>query len=215
MKTFLTIISHIFHPMLMSVIGIILVLRLPIFNYSPQYYHFKAIIATLILTIIIPITSIFFLRKKGKIKDWFISNKEERTIPYIISVIAYVIWSVFLYQELNFPIEFTLIATGSVLSIIGLMIINLKWKISAHSAGVGGLLGGILSISYITLTNPVALIITIIIISGLVIISRIILKAHTPSQVTAGFIWGFICFTMPLYFLELFSHWLQNQPILD
>ncbi len=201
--------------MLMSVISIILLLRLPIFSYSSTSYHLEAIIGTLILTVIIPIASILFLRKKGKINDWFISNKEERRVPYIISIIAYTSWIVFLYQKLNFPIEFALIGTGSVLSILGLMIINYRWKISAHSAGVGGLLGGILSISYITLINPVWLIIIITIISGLVVISRIVLKAHTPSQVTGGFIWGFVCFTLPLFFLEIFNNWLQTQPVFD
>ncbi len=212
---FLTIITHIFHPMLMPVISVFFILRLPFFDYSPPYYHFNLIASTLFLTFIVPAFSVFLLQKKGKIDDWFISRKEQRTIPYVVAIVTYVLWIVLLYQYFNFPIEFTVIAAGTVLSILGLMVINVKWKISAHSAGVGGLLAGVLSVSYITLINPVLLIMVIIVISGLVIISRIVLKAHTPWQVIIGFIWGGMCFIIPLFFLELFSHWLQHQPIFD
>lgn len=77
------------------------------------------------------------------------------------------------------------------------MIINLKWKISAHLCSVGGMFAFIIGVSYKMAINPLGLIIAALIISALVGISRVELKAHTPSQALCGFIVGFICIIIP------------------
>ncbi len=211
MKIFLTIITYIFHPMLMPFYSIVLLLNFDVFKYSSANYYSATILSTLLFTLILPMIPIFGLKQKGIIKSYLIPNKKERTIPYTFAIITYALWLVFLYENLNFPIEFVLVASGSVLSVVGITLINLKWKISAHSAGVGGLLGWILSISYICSINPIEIISGAILVSGLVAISRIYLKAHTPLQVVFGFLLGIICCTTPVYFFEIFNDWLQTQ----
>ena len=62
---------------------------------------------------------------------------------------------------------------------------------------MGGLVGGIFGVAYVAAINPVWTIVAAIIISGLVAISRILLKAHTLSQVIGGFILGFLCVFIP------------------
>ncbi len=198
MRSFLRLITYVFQPILMPTLCMILVLQLNLFSKLPTSYTLLALGGTIFFTIILPSLPIFYMLKKGTVSDFFISKKEERTTPYLFALISYILWLIFIVKMLHFPIQFILIAMGSFLSIVGLALVNLKWKMSAHMAGVGGLLGSIIAISYLTYINPTTVIITSVIITALVGISRVELKAHTPLQIVAGFIWGLICCLVPI-----------------
>ncbi len=204
MRFFLRLITYVFQPILMPTLCMLLVLQLHLFSKLPTSYTVLALGGTLLFTIIMPSVPIFYMLKKGMVSDFFISKKEERTIPYVFALISYVLWLIFIVKMLHFPIEFTLIAMGSFLSIVGLVLVNFKWKMSAHMAGVGGLLGSIIAISYLMYINPVNVIVASVVITSLVAISRVELKAHTPLQIVVGFIWGLICCLLPiaLYLIE-------------
>lgn len=199
MKTFLKLISYVFQPLLMPTYAIVLLMQIPLFQFFGTQYRVIAIVGTLLFTAILPALPILLMMRKGQIRDLFISRREERTIPYLFSFLAYVFWVLFLWRTLQFPIEFIVLAIGTVFSVILLVIINLKWKISAHTAGIGGLVGGIIAVSYMIGINPVALIITSLIVAGLVAISRIYLKAHTLPQTIGGFCLGVACLLFPAF----------------
>jgi membrane-associated phospholipid phosphatase len=80
-------------------------------------------------------------------------------------------------------------------------IISLKWKISIHLAGLGGILGAIMALSFRFGLNPVLWIIGIILISGLVGTSRMLLGKHNLSQIIAGFFLGLAVFYPIVYFI--------------
>jgi membrane-associated phospholipid phosphatase len=73
----------------------------------------------------------------------------------------------------------------------------MKWKISAHLSGIGGLTGGVFAFCYVMAVNPVWLMILMLVMSALTAISRIELKAHTPAQTLAGFTVGFLMVFLP------------------
>lgn len=198
MRTFLKLISWIFQPLLMPLFGIILLMQAPTFKlFFPSGYHWIAIGGTFLFTTILPALPILWMMRKGEIKDLFISKREERTMPYLFSILAYVFWVLFLSKTMGFPIELLIYAIGCVVSIFAMMMINLKWKISAHLTGIGGLVGGIFGVCYQLQLNPVWLFVTVIIISGLVAISRLYLKAHTLGQIIGGYLLGFILVFVP------------------
>ena len=198
MRTFLKIISYIFQPLLMPFYGMILLMQTNLFSIFSPAYKIIAVAGTLLFTGLLPALPIFMMMRRGQIKDLFISKREERTMPYLFSMLSYVFWLFFLWRTLQFPPEFSLVAAGSVLSVFLMVFINLKWKISAHTAGMGGLIGGIFGVAFVAAINPVWIITAAIIIAGLVAISRILLKAHTLSQVIGGFFLGFACVFIPV-----------------
>ena len=51
---------------------------------------------------------------------------------------------------------------GSVVSIVIITLINMRWKISAHLSGIGGLTGGVFGICYRMAYNPIWLFILIL-----------------------------------------------------
>lgn len=198
MNTFFKIITYIFQPLLIPTYGIILLMQLSLFQLFPTSYRLFAIAGTVFFTCILPSLPILFMMKNRQISDIFISKREERTMPYLFSLLAYIFWVLFLWRTLQFPMEFVLLAIGSIVSVVLMVFINLKWKISAHTAGMGGLIGGIFGVAFVAAINPVWIITAAIIIAGLVAISRILLKAHTLSQVIGGFFLGFACVFIPV-----------------
>ena len=70
--------------------------------------------------------------------------------------------------------------------------VNLFWKISTHTAAIGGVAGALIAFSGIFSYNPVWWLCIIIIVAGLLGTSRMILRQHSLSQVVAGFLLGFV-----------------------
>ncbi len=183
-------ISYLFQPLLMPVFGIILLMQIPAFQVMGSSYRTLAIVGTFLFTGLLPALPILLMMRRGQVRDLFISRREERTMPYLFAFLAYIFWVIFLSSTLQFPPELVAVGVGTLLSLISLVFINLKWKISAHAAGVGGFVGSIVAVSWLMSINPVGLIIASLVISGLVAVSRIYLKAHTPAQVIGGFTLG-------------------------
>jgi membrane-associated phospholipid phosphatase len=200
MKTFFKIISLVFQPLLMPTYGMILLMNMDIFTGLPLLWRWIAIVGTFLFTGIFPAIPIWLLMRKGEVHDLFISKKEERTMPYLFSFLAYVFWAIFMWRTMQFPTFIVAMGMGSALSIFIIVFINLRWKISAHVAGMGGLTGSIFGVCYRTAINPVWLFIVILAISALVALARIELKAHTPGQVLAGFAVGFATVFTPCFF---------------
>ena len=200
MKTFYKAITLIFQPLLMPTFGMIILMNMTFFVGLPPLWRWISIIGTFIFTAVLPAIPILVMLRKGEINDLFISKKEERTMPYLFSFLAYVFWSMFMWRTLQFPMFIVAMGIGSAISIIAITVINLKWKISAHLGGVGGLTGAVFGVCYRMAINPLPFLIIILAISALVALARMELKAHTPSQVLAGFVVGFLSVLLPCIF---------------
>jgi membrane-associated phospholipid phosphatase len=124
-----------------------------------------------------------FLRRLGEIVDLDASVKEERTIPFLISVGFYFIGLIILlFFEVNIiTIAFWFCYISNTLVTI---LINKHWKISAHTMGAAGPLA---AITYVF--GPAALVFSVIVL--LVGWARIQLKVHSFSQVIAGILFAF------------------------
>ncbi len=184
-------VSFILQPLFMPVFGMIMLVNMDLFSAFSIGWKINAVVGTFVFTALFPAAPILFMISRGKIHDLFISKKEERTIPYLFSFIAYLFWTLYLWRILQFPLSLVAMGIGASISILTITLINLKWKISAHLSGIGGLVGGIFGICYRLGINPTWLYVVILSLSALVAFSRIELKAHTPQQTLAGFSVGF------------------------
>jgi membrane-associated phospholipid phosphatase len=95
-----------------------------------------------------------------------------------------------LMYDFNIWPAIKLFVLGGGLCILLAAIITIKWQISAHLMGIGGLVGMLISFAYF-LQMPLLVVISgILIVAGLVGFARLQLQAHKPSQVYAGFLSG-------------------------
>lgn len=194
MKIAAKIISSVFHPLLMPVIGLLIVFNTDSYiNYAIPVDLKKAVVILIATsTFIIPLLISLLLLNRKLINSLEMETTKERIIPYAFTIIFYVFTLYMLKQAPIPPIIFKFII-GATLSVILAFIINIKWKISAHMIGIGGLFGALLSISWaleVYITPYIAL---SLLIAGLVGSSRLILKAHNPPQIYVGFVLGLFC----------------------
>ncbi len=179
-------------PLLMPLYGVLFLFQLDNFSYLPLFFKGVTVGGTVFFTIILPLVPLLILRRSGQISDIFISCRKQRSIPYVFSLMAYALWTYFFWHTLQMPLYIVGMAAGACLSIALLACINLKWKISAHMAGIGGFVGSVFGLCYRVASNPVGFIVILPFFVVLLGLARIELKAHTPTQVLAGFVVGFL-----------------------
>jgi len=193
--------SYLFHPLSMPVIGVVLIFYsdlVPGFSYwsygDTLTNGWLFILMCYIFTNFIPGVSALILKKMGKISSLQMPKKEERLLPFTITGMSYVFFFYYVKDLIGFepPLILNLFLLGAIIAIIIGVVITFNWKISVHMIGVGGLVGIFFLMSVWIAPVPIYLISSILI-SGLIGAARITLKAHTLSQVFAGFLLGFFC----------------------
>lgn len=192
MKLFSNIVSILFHPLLMVTYGVIMALTFTYLAIYPLAMKGLLVGGAFLCTAVIPGLFILLMVKNGAAVDLELSDRRERVVPYLIFITSIMVCTLFMYK-IMVPFWFLSLLIGAGIALFLALFINFFWKISAHTLGIGGLLGGIMGVSRIHLINPYFGFILIFLIAGLVGTSRIFLKRHTPMQVYAGFCLGFIC----------------------
>jgi hypothetical protein len=95
-------------------------------------------------------------------------------------------------MDLNIWPTVKLFVLGGGLAILLVTFINIKYKISAHMAGIGGLLGALISLSYLLKFDMTYYYIGIVLVAGILASSRLKLNEHKPSQLYTGFTLGLL-----------------------
>ena len=192
--------SVLFHPLLMPTLGFVLLFNSGFyFAILPWKVEKYMLLVVFLSTCVLPALSIGILALKPGF-DIHMEKSTDRILPLMFSSVFYYLGYLILEKLPVFPIyNFFLIA--SILVQIALLIISLKWKISAHAAAIGGLLGGFFGLAFRLQENPVYILIALILIAGIVGTSRLILQKHTSEQVYAGFLLGFLMMNLVFTFI--------------
>jgi hypothetical protein len=185
--------SYIFHPLLMPTYGFALLFftKNYIATFTPSNLKLVILGVTFIFTFLLPAINALILLKMGRIKSLEMETSSERIIPYG-SAALYYFALFYLFYNAQFPSIFKILILGATISILLTLIINFKWKISAHTIGIGGIAGAALGIIYRLQLDLHFILMVIIFCSGIVAYARLKLNAHTPAQVYTGFTLGFL-----------------------
>ena len=186
------VLSMVFTPLYLSLVGIIALFTLSYLNQLPTAYKLTVLTLVYIFTILLPTVQIRFYRNYHGWTLIQLSNKERRIVPYLISVTSYMVCS-YIMQRLNFPHFISSILIAALMIQCVCTIINVFWKISTHTAAIGGVTGALMAFAFFFGFNPIGWLCIVLLLAGMVGTSRIILRQHTLAQVTVGFIVGVIC----------------------
>ena len=192
MKLLSHFISSVFQPLLMPMYSVALLFVYTHFKfiYANQFLTF--LIPTVLFTFLIPGVLIYIMLRLGMISDLTLLKRRDRFAPYAVTMLCFG-FLIYYFYNLGLPLWFLMMLVAPIITMVLASIITLWWKISAHMFGVSSLIGGVMSISYfVEKSNPYFLFILLFVIAGLVGVSRLILRRHTPNQVYAGFLLGFI-----------------------
>lgn len=143
-------------------------------------------------TFMIPLTVSVYLLKRGVIRSLHMETTQERKIPFLVTAFAYTFTYYLLRRVPLSPVLYVTLM-GAILAVIILILVNLKWKMSAHMTGFGGFTGAIFGIAYRLSHNLTILIVILFIVAGILGTARLISSNHTPAQIYTGFFNGFLC----------------------
>lgn len=187
------IISFLFHPLLMPTYGFAFIFfsKNYISTFTPPNLKWIILGVTFLFTFFLPSLNAIILLKMGRIKSLEMETNTERSIPYI-STSFYYLSLFYLFQNTpQFPTIFKILILGAAISVLLSFIINFRWKISAHTIGIGGISGAALGIIYRLQMDIHIMLMILLLLSGIVAYARLKLNTHTPAQVYSGFILGF------------------------
>ncbi len=148
-----------------------------------------------IMTFLIPVLSISTLKMFGLIPDFKLEDRKYRVLPFVFTSCFYIVTTYAFYSKIHVNLILDLLICISLLLLV-LTAITYFWKISIHSATMGGVAGFLLALQLLYPTPSFMYPLAIVLVTGgLVMSARLYLQAHTPSQVYAGAIVGFaICY---------------------
>lgn len=196
--------SALFSPLLMPTYGVFLVLWCSFLNANPVGDRVAALMVIFGITCILPIVFIALLHNFKIIKDKRLDERTERSIPYVFAILCYVA-AYFYLDHIHAPQWFSAFMAGGALACVVSFVVNLKWKISAHMAGIAGVV-----MLLFELHNPtnrleafdLSWILWIsILLAGIVGSSRMVLGRHTLCQVLAGALNGLVCVKLAMMIL--------------
>lgn len=170
---------------------------LALFFYSylkmfPLEYRMFILITTFIFTVVIPRAGINLFRILMRWSHRELSHRERRHVPYILTICSYTACIV-LMTRLNVVMFVRGVIMAAFVSQIICIFINAWWKVSTHMVGMGGLIGALVAFSNLFYFNPLWYSCALILLSGALGTSRIVLRQHTLAQVLVGFFIGFAC----------------------
>ena len=187
-------ISIVLHPVLMPTYALILVFQLS--NYldytTPPAAKVALFMIVIFNTLIMPVLISWLLIRKGFIKSFNMDKREERVVPFISNTVLMMI-AYYMLNRLALPKIFTLLLLGAATSVVLAVIINLKWKVSIHMIGLGGITGMFFGMSTFLLIDLRIPILISVIVAGIAGTARLAMGAHRPSQLYTGFLIGFCC----------------------
>ena len=186
------IMSMIFTPFYLPIVGLIALFIFSYMSLLPMMYKLVMLAMVYLLTVVAPSLLIHLYRLCQGWTSHELGRKERRLVPYIISIVCY--FACFFWMEYrNTPRVISIIVVVALTIQMVCALINIWWKISTHTAAIGGVAGGLISYSIVFSFNPLWWLCFVLILAGAVGTARMILRQHSLSQVVTGFLVGAAC----------------------
>lgn len=193
-------VSYVFHPALLPTWLLFFIIQFvpsilnPITAEGRNSLLLVVFISTCAMPVLMLTIIMLLYKRKFSLDDLFMVNKSDRIFPFFFTGLYFIALTYNLFDQFGNVLYMIMMSISAL--ILLLAIITIFWKISVHSAGMGGGLGILFIIAYLfsgaDFLIPVLL---LVFASGIVMTSRLFLHVHSVSQVYGGFLIGFIvCF---------------------
>lgn len=181
--------SEVFNPFYLPVVAMIVLFTFSYLSLLPWFYKLMVLAIVYMLTALVPTLLIRMYRKHEKWTVIELYDRQKRAIPYVISIACYVA-CYYLMGLLRMPHFMGCLVVAALVIQIVCTIVNIRWKVSTHTAAIGGIAGAVAAFGGIFGFNPVWWLCAIILLGGLVGTSRMLLMQHSLGQVAGGFVIG-------------------------
>lgn len=184
--------SWVLVPLLMPVYGLIMAFSLSVLDVVSMGLRVGFTFVVAGINFVIPVLLVLLLKYMGIVNDVGLNGRKERLIPYIITALCFGGTAWFMAEK-GAPVWLCMFFAGGGLAALINLLINFRWKISAHAAGIAGIVALLIKMDKYTVCEPAifAWLIITVCMAGLLGSARVWLGRHTPWQVLAGFLVGF------------------------
>ena len=188
-------------PLLMPTYGVFMVLWVSVLCLLPYGTRVSVLLVCMGITCILPLIFLSVLRHFKLVKDLHVEKREQRFFPYMFTALCYTVAAYYLYY-CHSPQWFVMFMVGSAVTVLIMAIINLKWKISAHMAGIGGVVALVYQIHVQGLSafDLFWMLCITIMVAGMLGSARLVLNRHDAWQVLAGVVVGFLSVSLTMRF---------------
>ncbi|MDQ3100839.1 MAG: hypothetical protein M3R08_05595 [Bacteroidota bacterium] len=185
-------ISILLHPVFMPLYTIALVMWMDpdLVYFLPDQARYIMLTMIFVMTVAFPLTSTLLLLRAHLLTSLEMRTSQERIAPFGMTLLYYCMTYYLLRQSPLHPVVLSIFA-GVIVAMLLTLLITLRWKISAHMVGVGGMLGAITAVTVVHSLAVFPIIALVIVIAGLLGTARSIAGTHMPAQIYSGVALGF------------------------
>ncbi len=195
--------SYLFHPIFIPiyVTFFLLYIHPSAFSGFSDFNKRQTLVIVILNLIFFPLLSVVLLRALGFVESIFLRTQKDRIIPYIACGIFF-FWAYTVFkQQSAYPLLLSSYVLGIFFASSAALLANIYYKISMHAIGMGGWLGIFFVIMHgdsMLMSLSIAI---VILLTGFVCTSRLLLKSHNPFDIYSGIAIGIVTQLMAAYFI--------------
>ncbi|MDP6909093.1 MAG: hypothetical protein QF371_06285 [Flavobacteriales bacterium] len=189
-------ISLVFQPLFVPIYSLVILFNANTYityAVTPEIKQFIYLV-TILNTIILPMGVFYYFYRQKLIQSFHMHTAKERSLPFLTTLVFH-LSTYYLFTKVPMPDLFQNIVLGAAISVVFAFIINMKWKVSIHMLGMGGIVGTIIGLILRYQVDALQLVMVLVVLSGIVGYARLRLNAHSPKQVYVGFVLGTLILT--------------------
>ena len=172
------IVSMLFTPFYLPILGLATLFMFSYLSMFPLIYKIQVLALTYLFTILMPTLLIHLYRRYQGWNLIELGQRERR---------------IYVMERLHMPHFMSSIIVAALLVQMICALINIWWKISTHTAAIGGVGGALFAFSFYLGFNPVWWLCLVFLTAGILGSCRMILRQHNLAQVVVGFWVGGFC----------------------
>lgn len=195
MKTVIVIarvLSALFRPTYYPLVGFVILFTFTYMSIFPWFFKLWVLLMVYLFTVLLPAMATHAYRRMRGWNVHELRHQSKRLVPYAIHLSSYLL-CMFVMRSIHLPRFMLAVLAVSLMVQCCCLLVNLRWKVSMHSAGAGSVTGALIAYAQLFGFNPVWWLCGAILLCGLVMTSRTLLRQHTLWQVLAGTLLGVLC----------------------
>jgi hypothetical protein len=190
------LVSFIFHPLLIPAYITFFLIYIHPYAFAGMIEQLKMyrLVSVFFSTAFLPAFSVFLMKQLGFVKTVFLRTRQDRIIPYIVSMIFY-FWAWYVSRNVHDNPALVAMLLSTFIASIAALMCNIFFKISMHGIAAGAFFIFFLWLAFTaSIPFPFNLYLCIAMLAaGLVCTARLLVSDHSEFEVYAGLAIGAVC----------------------
>lgn len=195
------ILSVVFHPIFIPLYGLVIIYSSnTLHSFLPAQLKRMILILVMANNVLLPMALATLLYARGAIRTFNARDRNERVLLLTFSLVMYSL-TAFLLLRMQVPGLFRAFFISIAIVTFITLLITVFYRISLHASGIGGLLVLVFFMAGLYHISMVWQTVTVLLLGGAVLSSRIYLEDHSPAEVWTGLFAGAAIMGASLFFL--------------